>query len=158
MKKIILSLFIAMLGTTAFAQFEAGKSYVNVSTSGLGLSYSKTEKARFDLAATGGYFLAQDWMAYARVNYQHMHHIDNFGLGAGIRYHIEQNGVYVACGALYEHATKSINNLFVTPEVGYTFFINQYLTIEPSLYYNLSLNDFADGSKVGVRLGLGFYF
>lgn len=158
MKKVIFCALMAIVSITASAQFEAGKSYVNVSTSGLGLSYSKAEKARFDIAATGGYFLAQDWMAYGRVNYQHMHHIDNIGLGAGIRYHVEQNGLYVACGALYEHASKNINNLFVTPEVGYTFFINQYLTIEPSLYYNLSINDFADGSKIGLRLGMGFYF
>jgi len=158
MKKIIFGMLMAMCALTASAQFEEGKSYINVSTTGMGLSYSKSEKARFDVAATGGYFLAQDWMAYGRVNYEHRHHIDNIGLGLGVRYYIEQNGLYMNFGALYEHLTKNVNNIYLTPEVGYTFFVNQYITIEPALYYNISINDFSDGSKIGARLGLGFFF
>ncbi len=158
MKKIILSAIAALITITASAQFETGKSYISASTSSLGLGYSKCEKLCFDINLNGGYYLAQDWLAYGRVEYTHRHHVDNIGLGMGVRYNIEQNGLYVACGALYEHATKSVNNVFLTPEVGYTFFVNQYITIEPAAYYNLSLNDFSDASKVGVKLGLGFYF
>ena len=42
----------------AFAQFEAGKTYVAASMSGLGLSYSKQAKVNFNLRATAGQLLA----------------------------------------------------------------------------------------------------
>ena len=158
MKKIILCALVAMCSIAASAQFEAGKAYFNVSSTGVGLSYSKCEKLNFDLAATAGCFLAQDWMAYGRVGYDHRYHSDNVALGLGVRYYIEQNGIHLGFGGLYEHVTSSINNLYITPEVGYTFFLNQYLTIEPAIYYNVSLNDFSDGSKIGARLGFGFFF
>ena len=50
------------------------------------------------------------------------------------------------------------NSINLTPEVGYCFYVNHFLSLEPSLYYNISLNDFSDSSKVGLKLGLGFYF
>ena len=51
-----------------------------------------------------------------------------------------------------------MNNVQICPEVGYTFFLNRFVTLEPSVYYNISLNNFSDGSKVGLRLGFGFFF
>ena len=43
-------------------------------------------------------------------------------------------------------------------EVGYAFFLNRYLTVEPAIYYKMSLDDFSDKSTVGLRVGFGFYF
>ena len=41
---------------------------------------------------------------------------------------------------------------------GYTFYLNHYLAVEPAVYYKMSTNDFSDGSTVGLKIGLGFYF
>lgn len=173
MKKVILGLLLACCTLSANAQFEAGKKYVNLSTTGLGLSYSKSEKLRFDVGATAGLFVARDVMVYATAQYNHkqlmykklqgangdLHtYQDEVEIGVGGRYYIEQNGIYLGLGLHYAHAEQKIDNLFLTPEVGYAFFINQYLTIEPAVYYHMSVNDFSDGSKVGLKLGVGFYF
>ena len=44
----------------------------------------------------------------------------------------------------------------VGTEIGYAFFINRSVTIEPALYYDHSFKD-ANYSTVGFKLGLGIY-
>ena len=43
-------------------------------------------------------------------------------------------------------------------EVGYAYYLNQYLSVEPSVYYKMSLHDFSGNSTVGLRVGLSYYF
>lgn len=154
----MLSLLLCVMAISANAQFNKKTKYISASATGLGMSYSSNEKFTMGLEVNGGYFIHDAWMLYGRLGYDHTRYTDNFQLGAGGRYYFTQNGVYLGLGLQYAHATKSVNNLHLTPEVGYAFFINRYITIEPAVYYNMSLNDFSDGSKVGLKVGLGFYF
>ena len=41
---------------------------------------------------------------------------------------------------------------------GYCFFLNDKLTIEPSVYYDQSFRKHSDYSTVGLRISLGVYF
>lgn len=108
-------------------------------------------------------------------------------IGVGGRYYIEQNGIFLGVGLAYQHATnvtfsqhESIigettengpveirtvynyygnrNYVHLTPEVGYCFYVNNYLSIEPSVYCNLCLNRFSEGTEIGLKFGVGFYF
>ena len=108
-------------------------------------------------------------------------------IGVGGRYYIEQNGIFLGVGLAYQHATnvtfsqhESIiggttengpvekrtvynyygnrNYVHLTHEVGYCFYVNNYLSIEPSVYCNLCLNRFSEGTEIGLKLGMGFYF
>lgn len=158
MKKIMLSLLFMVMAVSANAQFDKGTKYVSASVTGLGLSYSSNEKFTMGVEATGGYFVEKAWMLYARFGYDHTRYTDNVQLGAGFRYCFTQNGIYIGTGLQYEHATVNVNNLQFCPEVGYVFYVNKYIAIEPAVYYHMSLNDFSNGSKVGLKLGLGFYF
>ena len=171
MKKIILGCMLALCAISANAQFEAGKMYINLSSTSLGLSYSKSDKLRFDIGATAGLFVANDWMVFAQADYNHKQlmyeHLlvndskfyqDEVLLGLGARYYIEQNGLYLSLASQFSHHEKTNDNFFLTPEIGYAFFVNQYITIEPAVYFQMSLNKFADASTVGLKLGVGFYF
>ena len=158
MRKLVLSLLFVAMALTANAQFEKHTTYVSASLTGLNLSYSSNERLTFGLDATGGYFIAQSVMMYGKIGYDHTRHTDNFSMGAGARYYFLQNGIYMGCGLQYEHVTKSVNNLQLCPEIGYAFFLNRNITIEPAVYYNISMNDFADGSKIGLKVGFGYYF
>lgn len=164
MKRMLLALLLAVITLGANAQFEQGTNYANLSMSGLDLSYSKGEKFRLGLEASAGHFVADEWMLTARFGYQHQWvqgpgDVNNLELGAGFRYYIRQNGIFLGCGLMYEHANVHRGNyLDLTPEVGYCYYINQYLSIEPALYFNCCLNQFSEGSKVGLRLGVGYYF
>ncbi len=159
MKKIAtLLLFFAAVFSTANAQFEQGKKYVGASVSGLGLSYSSNEKFNMGLNAHAGYFIADCLMANATIGYEHKHDFNDVSLGAGLRYYFDQNGIFLGAGAEYCHIDKSNNDVFIPVTAGYAFFINRYLTIEPSVYYKMSLHDFGGNSTVGFNIGLGFYF
>lgn len=111
-----------------------------------------------------------------------------FNLGADARYYFHKTGVFVGGGLLYSHTRyplyastvasiitdtatgtttattttytyqTSWNFISIPLEAGYCFFLNNHLSIEPAVYCHLCLNHFDDGSKIGLKLGVGYYF
>lgn len=169
MKRIFLAIIMAVVSMGAFAQFDKGTKYVNTSLSGLQMQYSKSSKFSLGLNASAGYFVADELALIGRAGYEHTfsgQKNNTFNLGAAARYYIRQNGLFLQGGLLYENNnTKAksmdrvrVNNLFLTPEIGYCFYVNHFISIEPSIYYDLSLNHFSDYSRVGLRVAAGFYF
>lgn len=164
-KKCFLALLLAVISLGAKAQFEQGTGYLNTSLTGLDLNYSKIGDFRMGVEAKGGYFVADSWMLYGNTAYNHQSlsgpDINSFNLGAGIRYYFYRTGVFLSGGLMYElekNAANKLHNVNFAAEAGYCFYVNHYLSIEPSIYYNLCMNHFSDGSKIGLKLGLGFYF
>ncbi|MBO7069494.1 MAG: outer membrane beta-barrel protein [Bacteroidaceae bacterium] len=164
MKKSLLLLLFAVVSMSSYAQFEKGTKYVGASLTALNLSYSSGEKFGMGLEAVGGYFFADSWMLTGRLEYRHewkaapAPDINSVALGAGARYYFVQNGIYLGAGFQYQHVASKVDYIQLPLEVGYCFYLNHYVSIEPAIYYNLCLNKFSDGSKVGFKLGLGFYF
>ena len=159
MKKIVLAALLLCGFVVSKAQFEAGTKYVGASVTNLGLAYNSDKKLHFGLEATGGYFLWDDIMLKATLGYQHNRpHDDNITVGVGGRYYFRQNGIFLGAGAEYCHETKNYNDCRIPVEVGYCFYINHYVSIEPALYYTMSVNDFSDKSTVGLKVGFGLYF
>ena len=161
-KKLVLLLITLLVTVSASAQFEQGKKYISASFSGLDMGYNGSSEFNVGLQAKGGYFLADNLAVVGVLGYNHVggeeDTPDRVSLGLQGRYYILQNGIYLGVGATYKHANHNYNDLMPGVEIGYAFFINQYLTIEPAVYYNMSFNDFSDSSKVGLRIGFGLYF
>ncbi len=148
---------VAAVGSKA--QFEAGTMYMNVSLSNLGVSYSSIERCRFGGGLSGGFFFADKCLLKADLNYNHTKAVDDFSLGLGMRYYFRQSGIFLGSGGEFTHYTPSNNDVMIPFEVGYAFYLNHYLTIEPSLYYKMSLNCFTGSSSMaGFKIGFGFYF
>lgn len=158
MKKIILTALFGVMTLAANAQFEKGTKFVGASLSGIGMSYNKSEKVTFGLDATAGYFIADNWMLRGNLNYQHKNKLDAVNLGALARYSFRENGISLGAGLEFNHYFSESNDLSVPVEIGYTWFLNKKLTLEPAVYYKMSLCDFADNSTVGLRIGFGYYF
>lgn len=158
MKKYILSLLLLVVCTGMKAQFDAGTKYLGVSATGLGMSYSTSEKFRFGVQADAGCFIADKLLLKANLGYNHTDNIDDFSAGLGLRYYFRENGIFLGAGGEFDHLTKNVNDIMIPVEVGYAFYLNHYITIEPAVYYKMSLDDFSDKSTVGVKVGLGFYF
>lgn len=158
MKKLLLFIVLLAGALSAHAQFDKGTKYVGTSLSGLGLSYSSSEKFRFGVEATAGYFVSDCLMLRGNISYDHTRNINDVAVGAGARYYFDQCGVFMGAGAEYVHFTPKSNDVQIPLEVGYAFFINRFITIEPSVYYKMSLDSFSQKSTVGLRIGLGFYF
>ena len=160
MKKIALLFVAIFMAVTGYAQFEQGKWYVGASVSGLDISYSGAEEFNVGLEAKGGYLLADNWMLLSQLGYQHNGHdgtSDMITLGIGGRYYIIQNGLYLGVNAKLTHAYHNYNDLMPGIEVGYAFFLNKNVTIEPAIYYDQSFKNHSDYSKIGLKIGVGLY-
>jgi len=157
-KKLIMMLVALMVSLSGFAQFESGKFYANASLSNINLSYNSTQKWHFGVNAKGGLFFTDNWMVNANVGYDHLsaESDDAITLGAGVRYYILQNGLFIGLGADYKHS-GSYDDLMPTVQIGYAFFLSRTITLEPEVYYNQSLKSHSDYSGFGLRVGFGIY-
>ena len=160
MKKIIFSLLLAVVSTGAFAQFEQDTKYVSASLTGFGMSWQKNAGFELGLDAVGGYFVADSWMLLGQFGWAHRAHFNEFNLGAGARYYMVQNGLFFGSLFKYNHVgTRDKNdNFLLSPEVGYCFYLNNHVSIEPAVYVDMCLNHFKDYTKIGLRIGFGYYF
>ena len=157
-KKLCLVVMAIMVAIAAHAQFESGKKYGNVSVSGLNLSYNGSEKASFGLSAKGGYLFMDNVMVLGSVGYKKSTDVPaQLSLGAGARYYIEQNGIYLGAGVQYLHVGDLYDDFLPSVHVGYAFFIGRCVTIEPEIYCNRSFKSHKDYSTIGFRLGVGLY-
>ncbi|MCH5177127.1 MAG: outer membrane beta-barrel protein [Prevotellaceae bacterium] len=159
MKKMLAMLLMVAMAGTATAQFEAGKKYVNASLAGAGLSYSDYEDVAFGVSAQAGYMFQQDFMLLGEAGFDYRHKdFQSLYIGGKGRYYIEQNGLFLGAGVRFLHEFKNHNDFQFTPEVGYCYFVSKNLTIEPVAYVDVSLADFSKNTKVGLKIGLGYYF
>jgi hypothetical protein len=164
MKKFIVS--IAMLAMTLVANaqssdtpFAKGKIYVGAGFSGLNLHYNSKSKWNFDINARGGYFIEDNWMLLGEFLWGIRQKADNsFAIGAGGRYYIVQNGLYLGAGARFAHQGSDYNDFMPNVNVGYAYFLNHHVTIEPELYFDISTKSFKDYTGVGLRVTMGVYF
>lgn len=159
MKKIIMLVVAMAMTTVSFAQFQKGTKYVGLNVSGLNLSYTGSEKARLAIGAQGGYFIKDCIAGVATVNWDT--NPDGvpatFDLGVQGRYYFIKNGIYAGVGVKYKHM-GDYDDVLPSVEVGYAFYLNHYITIEPAIYYDQSFKNHSDFSKIGLKIGAGFYF
>lgn len=157
MKKIAFLLFFALVTNLAHAQFEKNTKFINTSLTGLNMQFNNDFK--FGVEAKAGYFFADDWAltAAAGIDYGKSR-LNSLSGAAGIRYYIEQNGLFLGAGLKYVHQDSNYNDILPGVELGYCFFLNKSVTIEPSLYYNISIKDSGDYSECGLKVGFSYYF
>ena len=166
MQKVLLSMIALMTAMSVNAQnylnesstpFTEGKWYANAGFSGLDLNYNSTTKWNFAINAKVGYLFKDNWMVLGDGMWGIYHAAPNeFRLGAGVRYYIEQNGLYLGAGARYKHAYEC-DDFLPNVNVGYTFFLSRVVTIEPELYFDISTKSFKDYTGFGFRVGFGIY-
>lgn len=159
MKKIV-TLFAALLvSISVSAQFQEGKGYLGASLTGLDMHYNSQDGFNLGVEAKGGYLFADNWMVLAQAGFTHSGEDDvpdYFTAGAGLRYYIIQNGLFLGVNGKYIHANHDYNDLMPGLEIGYAFYINRSVTIEPAIYYDQSFKS-SDYSTVGLKVGLGIY-
>ncbi len=151
---------VLTMAIAANAQFQKGKGYIGASMTGLDLSYNGNHKFHIGLEAKGGYILADNLMALASLGYEHSGREearDRFSLAVGGRYYIIQNGLYLGVNAKWIHENGNYNDVMPGVEVGYAFFLNRSVTIEPAIYYDQSFRNHKDYSTIGLKVGVGVY-
>lgn len=143
----------------AHAQFQEGKAYLGASLTGLNLRYNGHDGFSLGLEAKAGYLAWDNVMLLGLLSAEHNGSeavADHIMVGAGGRYYITQNGLFLGANCKFLHANHNYNDVMPGAEVGYAFFINRSVTIEPAIYYDHSFKD-SDYSTVGLKIGLGIY-
>lgn len=166
-KKSFIAVVSALLmAVTAHAQradigpFDQGKIYVGASLTGLDLSYNGMNKLSLGVQALGGYMVADNLMLLGQASYQHCGNdavADEATVGVGGRYYIVQNGLYLGANVKLVHAYHNYNDVRPSVEVGYAYFLNRTVTIEPAIYYDQSFKKHSDYSTIGLKVGVGIY-
>ena len=170
MKKLMMAAIGLMMAFSANAQylnesrtpFYQGKFYLNAACSSTTLAYSKASDFQLGINAKAGYFLLDNLMAVGVAGFDMVNNGDQrtIELGAGARWYFDTVGIYV--GAIAKYANQkaydfSIDDFRPEVNVGYAFFLNRNITLEPEAYYEHSFKD-SDYSGFGLRLGLSIYF
>ena len=130
-----------MVSLCASAQFQEGKGYLGASLTGLDLHYNGQDGINLGVQAKAGYFPWDNVMVLANVDAVHNGSeavADHISVGVGGRYYITPN------------------DLMPGIELGYAFFVNRSVTIEPAIYFDQSFKDH-DYSTIGLKIGLGIY-
>jgi hypothetical protein len=160
-KSLFVMLVTLMVSVSSYAQFEKGKYYGSALLSGFDMNYTGSEKWKFNLGLRGGYLFEDNWMAVGQVEYGYQKHgPKTISLGAGIRYYVTQNGLFLGMESAYKHRSldgESVNDFVPSVHVGYAYFISRTVTIEPEFYYNQSFKDHSEYSGAGIRIGIGVY-
>lgn len=159
MKKIFIMLAMLTMTLVANAQFEKNKNYISASVNNFGMNYNGSNGFKLDVDLKGGLFLEDNWQVNGLIGFNHHGKADYdcFTIGAGGRYYIIQNGLYLGanCKVLL---SSGYNDFMPGIELGYAYFINDKVTIEPAVYYDQSFKCHSDFSTIGVKIGLGIYF
>ena len=168
-KKFVAVVALMLMTLSASAQyvnyrqtpFEQDKFYIGASLSGFDLNYNGDDGFNMGVRAQLGYMLADNVLAHTGVDYNHngSHAIpDKLSVGVGVRYYIEQNGLFLGVNGKYVHAKSNYNDFMPGVEVGYCYFLSRTATIEPAIYYYQSFKNHSDYSTFGFRIGFGLYF
>ena len=158
-KRCMLLVAAMMVSLCASAQFQEGKGYLGASLTGLDLHYNGQDGINLGVQAKAGYFPWDNVMVLANVDAVHNGSeavADHISVGVGGRYYITQNGLYLGAGVKLLHANHSYNDLMPGIELGYAFFVNRSVTIEPAIYFDQSFKGH-DYSTIGLKIGLGIY-
>ena len=165
MKKQLLTLLAVILSLSAFAQINKGTILINTQTN-LNFTHGESDGESenvFSLKAAVGYFVAENLAIGPVFSYEKEGDVSLTGIGLFGRYYV--NGkVFFGAGYSsnrlkfnidgYGDFTSKVNAIPL--EVGYAIFLNQNVTIEPSINYTTYSGD-GDGSTFGLNVGFGIY-
>lgn len=164
MKKILTLIIALFTCFGAYAQFEKGKKYIGASLSSLDISHNDINELNAKFSLNAGYFVNKDFMLRGTVGYGYENKNHEVKLGLNARYYFDRNGIFIGTGGecswrnnvgWRKHGKWLLN---VPVELGYAFFINRHVTIEPALNYNFCLNEYKYYSGIGFKVGFGVYF
>ena len=135
-----------------------GSDVAHGASTGFGLSSSDGTTV-WSVGFEGGYFVIDDLALKGGLGYTDLDGFTLFSYKIGAKYYIiGQIPVQIdLTGASIEDVDE--NPLWVGLQGGYAIFLNDYVSIEPGLRYNISMNDdFSDEGVFEVRVGFAIYF
>lgn len=160
MKKI-LAIVCMFVATLTFAQTQAGQSFVGVRATNLGFSTTDGQTS-VAVGADVGHFVANNLAVVGNVGFQiadtRNSETSGFAYGAGLKYYL--GGVVPVQVDWNGTAVGGDNRVYrsnVGTSLGYAFFLTPKVSLEPTLRYNISLNDNQKNTFSG-NFGVNYFF
>ena len=159
MKKLFFA-FLMLFSVITFAQTSQGSSFVGIRASDLGFSnYNKV--TTYGVGVQGGHFVQNNLAIVGELGYNAIHssgyNTNDWNYAAGVKYYVDKvlpiqvdwNG----STGNFSNPTKS--NLGFS--LGYAVFPNKQISVEPTLKYNVSLNNNYKNTFSG-GVGVNYFF
>lgn len=160
MKKSLMIIAFLFTALVAKAQFEKELGYWIRRLPDL-ICRTAVLKTQFGFQVQGGAFLEDNIALLVHIGADWTDPIDVYSLGVGGRYYFDRTGVYMGAGLKMKKwdlkGGVEEDDYAFGVEAGYAYFLSKTVTIEPAVYYDMSFKD-GDYSKIGLKIGFGFYF
>jgi len=173
MRNCILLFVLALgLSTTLSAQLQKGTILASGEISFNSTSNSENDdfsSTDFSLTPRAGYFFTDNFVAGALVSFSSSNTEDTnfeleqtmFGFGPFVRYYLD-NGLYGEVAYDFVSSTlgdaDAVTGSWITPRVGYAAFLNDHVSVEPSIFYSIGGGDLYENvSNFGIAIGFGIY-
>lgn len=158
MKKILLTLFASVIVFAASAQISKGTVILGGSSNLNFTSYNEDagDYSQFDVDIHGGYFLMDNLAAGLNLFYSKDSEADDATTAFGVFARYYFNGKIFAGAAFNSAKQGDFSGTQIPIEVGYAWFLNNAVAIEPALNYSIYGGDL-DGASFGLNVGISVY-
>lgn len=123
--------------------------------------YSSTTLAlgpQFGLAFADN-FVAGAWFSLSSTSWKSAFDNDSYSawsVGPFVRYYMQN--FFLQLGYGYQKFGSADGQSIIDVELGYAMFFNDFVALEPALYYNQYFDNGLDGADLGIKLGFQIYF
>ncbi len=167
--KFLLLLITIFSFSLLSAQTEKGSMIVGGDLGFSSQSRMNTDEtfSQFEISPIFGYFVEDNIAAGARLSFVSEKFSEDddgssaFSFGPFARYYTAL-GIFGEVAYTFTSLTildrDAVNGSFITPRVGYAAFINDHVSVEPSIYYSLGGGDLYDEINIfGIDVGFNIY-
>ena len=156
MKNFLLTLgLICSISTNSNAQIDGGTMVSGGSAYFNTRIYDGFSSTSLQIQPQFGLALADNFIAGAWFNIGTIGSISSWGVSPFVRYYM--NNAFVELGYGYNQYDQVASSMF-SAELGYAMFFNDYVALEPAIYYNHNFMDGPDPIDVGFKIGFQVYF
>lgn len=159
MKRLLL--FVALtFSSLSFAQIEGGTMIAGGGASfNTHIPETGDNSSTFSLTPQFGLAFADNFVAGAWFSFQSAKSFSGMSVAPFVRYYMKNFFIQGGYGYSYNKVGdfKSEGSI-VDLELGYAAFFNDYVALEPALYYNANFSNGYTGSDLGIKLGFQIYF
>lgn len=156
MRNFLLALgLISSISFNSNAQIDGGTMMAGGSAYFNTRFYNGNSSTSLQIQPQFGLAFADNFIAGAWFNVGVVGDISSWGVSPFVRYYM--NNAFVELGYGYNQYDQ-ISSSVLSAELGYAMFFNDYVALEPALYYNHNFVVGADPIDVGFKMGFQVYF
>lgn len=161
MKKVLFAFMLAFMSLTAFAQQTVeGNSFVGVRSTDLGFR-NQAGVTTLGVGLQAGHFVQNDLALVAQAGYRSVHadgfNANDWTYGAGVKYYFDSKVPFQIDwnGSTGSFTQPAVSNLGL--QLGYGIPLGARFNLEPTLRYDISLNEHYENAFSG-GVGVNYFF